>query len=264
MSRLSEQKYLNHEGQVSQWPSSQKDKLLVLSYLASKFNDETVYTEAQVNALLKQWHTFSDWSLLRRELVDRVFLNRTTNGSEYRVYAIPTTNPAVRLLIPSVERDATVAAGWLEGPEGRDTLRLMGNTDADNQPSSPECEADRIRDFIIATDQLTWAIRYQNQTVGCIWVDYEPTQHVPAPAVHIMLGDPAARGKGVGLAALQAVIGVLQRSGKYQHLYSRHLTANPGAAKLLAKAGFTDLDAEYADQDDLRWQNMRLDLETTI
>ena len=35
--------------------------------------------------MLKQWHTFEDWSILRRELVDRRYLSRDAAGREYRV-----------------------------------------------------------------------------------------------------------------------------------------------------------------------------------
>jgi len=35
----------------------------------------------------------------------------------------------LELVPPDVERDAPISLGWLEGDEGRNTLRLMGNTD---------------------------------------------------------------------------------------------------------------------------------------
>lgn len=66
-----------------QYPSKRKRQQLALSYLASKFEADREYTEKEVNALLKQWHTFSDWAMLRRDLVDAGFLNRDKNGGLY-------------------------------------------------------------------------------------------------------------------------------------------------------------------------------------
>ncbi|MFW5690904.1 MAG: DUF2087 domain-containing protein [Chloroflexota bacterium] len=36
-----------------------------------------------VNDLLNRWHTFEDWAVLRRELVDRRMLCRARDGSVY-------------------------------------------------------------------------------------------------------------------------------------------------------------------------------------
>jgi hypothetical protein len=74
---------LNEAGQVTRWPSKPKEKTLVIEYLASKFSQNEAYSEKDVNELLKTWHTFSDWALLRRELFERGFLGRDKNGSSY-------------------------------------------------------------------------------------------------------------------------------------------------------------------------------------
>jgi hypothetical protein len=77
------QKLLNEEGQVIRWPSKPKEKTLLIEYLATKFSKDEDYSEQDVNELLKRWHTFSDWALLRRELFERGFLGRDKNGSSY-------------------------------------------------------------------------------------------------------------------------------------------------------------------------------------
>jgi hypothetical protein len=77
------QKLLNEEGQVTRWPTKPKEKTLVTEYLATKFSRDEDYSERDVNELLKRWHTFSDWALLRRELFERGFLGRDKNGSSY-------------------------------------------------------------------------------------------------------------------------------------------------------------------------------------
>lgn len=75
--------FLDRNGLVTTWPAKQKRQNAVLAYLGTKFVIGEVYTEAQVNALLNQWHTYGDPAYLRRELVDRGYLNRTDDGAEY-------------------------------------------------------------------------------------------------------------------------------------------------------------------------------------
>jgi hypothetical protein len=77
------QRLLNEDTQVVRWPSKPAEKTLVIEYLATKFEKGKTYTEMEVNGLLKQWHTFSDWAMLRRELFNRGFLDRELNGSSY-------------------------------------------------------------------------------------------------------------------------------------------------------------------------------------
>jgi RimJ/RimL family protein N-acetyltransferase len=76
-------KLVNQAGQVTRWPTQPKEKTLVIEYLASKFSQDEEYSERDVNELLKEWHTFSDWAMLRRELFERGFLDRDKNGSSY-------------------------------------------------------------------------------------------------------------------------------------------------------------------------------------
>lgn len=88
---LVKHRLLDAEGRVVRWPTRRAQAQAVLVYLAAKFAPDAVYTEAEVNAILKQWHTFGDWSLLRRALIDARLLRRDASGREYaRVMAPPT------------------------------------------------------------------------------------------------------------------------------------------------------------------------------
>ena len=60
-----------------------KKKLAVLEYLAEKFDKDKDYTEKEVNHIIESWHTFGDYFLLRRGLVDYKLLCRTPDGSRY-------------------------------------------------------------------------------------------------------------------------------------------------------------------------------------
>lgn len=55
-----------------------------LERLASAFDPGRVYSEREVNEALRDRHTFGDWALLRRELVEGGLLRRTPNGAECR------------------------------------------------------------------------------------------------------------------------------------------------------------------------------------
>lgn len=71
------------EEKIRQLPVKAARKLLVLKYLASKFEIGKEYTEGQVNTIIDDWHTFGDYFILRRELIDSGLLKRLPNGSKY-------------------------------------------------------------------------------------------------------------------------------------------------------------------------------------
>ncbi|MDF2537285.1 MAG: hypothetical protein K0S76_306 [Herbinix sp.] len=75
--------FINEDGKITLFPAKKKNKLLVLIYLSSKFDMGINYTEKQVNEIIEQHHTFQDKWLLRRELIDKGFLERLTDGSSY-------------------------------------------------------------------------------------------------------------------------------------------------------------------------------------
>jgi hypothetical protein len=85
------ERFLDQDQKVSVWPKKHADKALVVEYLATKFDDRLTYTEREVNEVLKSWHTFSDWPLLRRELVNRKLMSRDINGYTYKLNL---TNPS--------------------------------------------------------------------------------------------------------------------------------------------------------------------------
>lgn len=82
---LSQFRLLDREGRVVRWPAKAPQRQLVLRYLLDRFAPGHNYTETEVNDVLKRWHTFGDWALLRRELVDRGHLARDAAGHSYHV-----------------------------------------------------------------------------------------------------------------------------------------------------------------------------------
>jgi len=84
MSEQDVNRFLNGTGQVTVWPKKHADKDLVLDFLITKFEFGKTYHENEVNEILKQWHTFHDWPLLRRELFERGYMDRNLTGTEYK------------------------------------------------------------------------------------------------------------------------------------------------------------------------------------
>lgn len=89
--------FLDEAGRIVQVPVPNRTKLPVLAYLASKFVLEHSYSEKEVNAVINDWHTFGDYFILRRLLIDYGFMGRTPDGSEYWVIT-----PIDKTELPSV------------------------------------------------------------------------------------------------------------------------------------------------------------------
>ena len=77
--------FLDESGKIIQIPVPYRTKFPVLVYLAGKFEKDCFYSEKEVNQIIDKWHTFGDYFILRRLLVDYQLLGRTANGSKYWV-----------------------------------------------------------------------------------------------------------------------------------------------------------------------------------
>lgn len=75
--------FLDETGRLKSYPAKFKPKIISLFYLTSKFEPKKRYSEKEVNEILKSWHMFNDWCMLRRDLYDKRFLGREQNSSYY-------------------------------------------------------------------------------------------------------------------------------------------------------------------------------------
>ena len=80
---ISIEPFLDSDGKIKQFPQKQRTKRAILAYLAERFERNRIYTEKEINLICENAHTFGDYFLLRRELVDHGFLCRTPDGSQY-------------------------------------------------------------------------------------------------------------------------------------------------------------------------------------
>ena len=71
-------------GRLLRWPSKRADQLLVLWVVWSYLPADAQLSEPEVSSMLRDWHDYEDFALLRRELCDLDMLRRTPNGRVYR------------------------------------------------------------------------------------------------------------------------------------------------------------------------------------
>lgn len=77
------QTFIDEAGRIPRWPSKVGKQLILLQALAGDFEPAKQYTEQEVNAILMQRVT--DYVRVRRDMVDRGLLARTTDGRQYWV-----------------------------------------------------------------------------------------------------------------------------------------------------------------------------------
>lgn len=80
---LIKKRIMNAEGRIIRWPKKQAEQAAVLAYLAQYFADDVRYSETAVNELILQHITFVDYALIRRELFDKGYVDRTADCREY-------------------------------------------------------------------------------------------------------------------------------------------------------------------------------------
>ena len=71
------------DGVLKELPSKEKRKVIILLELMNKFSKETMYSEKEVNEIIKAF--YPDFAILRRYLVDYKLLERSTDCKEYWV-----------------------------------------------------------------------------------------------------------------------------------------------------------------------------------
>lgn len=76
-------RFLDDEGKIKIWPKKKEVKIEILKYLSTKFEYDRTYIEKEVNSIIENWHTFNDYFLLRRSMVDYKLLDRTRDGKKY-------------------------------------------------------------------------------------------------------------------------------------------------------------------------------------
>jgi hypothetical protein len=85
-------------GRLARWPNKYSVQRLAMWVLWTRFDARRIYTEREINDILKAWNAFGDHVTLRRELVEMKLLARKSDCSEYRKLPAQPTDE-VRALI---------------------------------------------------------------------------------------------------------------------------------------------------------------------
>lgn len=75
--------FLDVEGRIKKWPAKNSLKIEVVKYIADKFEEDRFYSEKEVNDIINQWHTYDDYFMLRRGMIEYKLLARERDGSKY-------------------------------------------------------------------------------------------------------------------------------------------------------------------------------------
>ena len=85
-------------GRLERWPLKLSVQRLAMRVLWTRFDARRVYTEKEVNQVLKAWHLYGDHVTLRRELINHKLLARKSDCSEYRKLLVEPDDEARALL----------------------------------------------------------------------------------------------------------------------------------------------------------------------
>lgn len=75
--------YLNEDGKLISYPSKRKLKIAAMFYIASTIDEGVKYSEKEINDVINKICCFNDAALLRREMYNYRFINRTIDGKLY-------------------------------------------------------------------------------------------------------------------------------------------------------------------------------------
>lgn len=76
-------RYFDAEGRLASWPARYGHQTLCLWVFWSRLPRGEAFTEREISAQLKLWHSFGDHALIRRAMVDGRMLQRNVDGSQY-------------------------------------------------------------------------------------------------------------------------------------------------------------------------------------
>lgn len=75
--------YITSSGRLRSYPNTEQAKKVILEYITSYFSKGEKYQDSEVNGILM--NIYIDYALLKRELLEFEFLNRTEKGGIYWV-----------------------------------------------------------------------------------------------------------------------------------------------------------------------------------
>lgn len=241
-------RFLNKEGKISIWPSKKEGKDAVLRYLGNLFETGRFYSEKEVNGIIAGNHSFSDFSMLRRELIDHGVLMRTQDGARYwRGGLWPADGKAntKRMLIrPATPEDAQDLSDIYWDCSFVGDIIGMPNSDADlkalleGSDLPPQGSAEF--NYLTVLRELEGGKRVGLAQFYTAW---------PEPGsvcLGLFLLHSECRGLGYGMEFIEAFTEECKRQN-YKRIYIGVALRNQNALKFWVKAGFKCIDKVVCD-----------------
>ncbi|MBP0983683.1 MAG: DUF2087 domain-containing protein [Oscillospiraceae bacterium] len=75
--------FYDSKGRLKQYPRKNSLRIIALAKIADCFEKDRKYTEKEVNEIILQNISFSDYATIRREMFQQKLINRLSDGSEY-------------------------------------------------------------------------------------------------------------------------------------------------------------------------------------
>lgn len=104
-------RHFDAAGLLVRWPSKYTEQQLSLWAPWSHLPTRRILNEKQINQALTDLHSFGDYALLRRNLVEGGWLTRTADGSQYRRIEREPPPDALALIRHLAQRRAEMPAG---------------------------------------------------------------------------------------------------------------------------------------------------------
>lgn len=120
-------RFMDGRGRIKTWAAKRELKLKILEYISTKFEYGRFYSEREVNEVIENWHTFGDYFMIRRGLIDNWLLSRTKSGTRYWKEERNTYKDIIRLIdvnydIGNIKSIFRISSGF-----GSDTFYLLSD-----------------------------------------------------------------------------------------------------------------------------------------
>jgi len=194
MDILSE-KNLLIDGKIQRWPKKTAEKEAVLGFIASQVPLEGKLAEKEINRIIMRNILFDDFTLIRRELIERGYLARTRDCREYWRTADDTAASLYKIEKMDIKNYEEIISLW-KNTEG---VGLSGNDDS----------KDAIKKFLDKNSDTCFIAKKDDEIIGTIMAGSDGRRgHI----YHLMV-KPEYRKNGIGRKLLEEAEKGLRKEG---------------------------------------------------
>lgn len=212
------------ENKLVQIPKKEKDKLEVFDLIRDRIADKgKVFNEKELNEVIKE--IYSDFSIIRRYLVDYGYLIRDSYGNSYevkedgeqRVKLVDITDENFNEVIKVEMTKEQIEKKWVS-----DVIYTLA-----------QAYASRYNDSIVL-----FALENEEEIVGFVALIKE----LEKKTVNIwrMIIDKEKQGQGLGKIALMVIENYIRELGVYDKIIADYVVGNEAMKTVLEKNGYVE------------------------